>query len=72
MKTDTRENIYLYIDANAPVTIKDIEGHFGLSRVIIHKHLLKLIEDRKIYKKGSPPKVSYFPKINVTENTSIF
>lgn len=72
MKTDTREKIYLYVNRNAPVTIKDIETHFGLSRVIIHKHLLKLAEDGKIYKKGSPPKVSYFPKKSVGENSSLF
>lgn len=61
MKTDTRENIFWYIDKYSPVTVKNIVEEFWISKQIIHKHLTKLFSEDRIYKVWTPPKVYYFP-----------
>jgi predicted amidophosphoribosyltransferase len=57
--TDTRQRILKFINTQAPVRVKDIIEHFGMSAVIIHKHLKKLLTEERIVKLGSPPRVFY-------------
>ncbi|HBA45028.1 TPA: hypothetical protein DCZ31_03530 [Patescibacteria group bacterium] len=45
-----------------------ISNILGFSNEIIHRHLKKLINENKIYKVGSPPKVYYFPVVEVKKN----
>lgn len=71
MITDTKEKILRFIEANAPTTIKELEREFGISRVMIHKHIVSLLESGKIHKKGSAPKVMYFPTIQGVESQGI-
>ncbi len=62
MKTETRKNIYNFINKNFPVTIKNIVDEFGFSPQIIHRHIKKLLLEKKVYKTWAPPKVYYFPE----------
>lgn len=63
MKTDTKEKILKYIVINKPVLINDLVKYFGFSNQIIHRHIKSLVDENKIYKVGTPPKVYYFPFI---------
>jgi hypothetical protein len=60
MKTNTRDNIYKYIINNAPVSINDIKLEFWISREMIHRHINKLLNEAKVYKVWTAPKVFYF------------
>ncbi len=62
------EKIYDFIQKNAPTSVNDLLD-LGLSRQMIHRHLKKLLESGKIIKKGSPPKVFYFPKKEIEIHT---
>ncbi len=60
MKTSTKNKIKEYISHSpAPISIKQIESQFGISRAMIHRHLKKLLEKGCIQKHGSAPKVLY-------------
>lgn len=61
MKTNTINEIYDYINKNAPVWVTQIANHFWFSNQIIHRHIKKLLQDKKIIKSWSSPKVFYFP-----------
>lgn len=56
----TRENISKYISKHQPTTVKKIVEHFTVQKAIIHRHLKKLIEEWKIYKEWSAPRVLYY------------
>ena len=60
-----RLNILSFIQNKGRVRAEDLRREFGLSRVSIHKILLKLQEENKIQKFGTSPLVFYGPK---TEN----
>ncbi len=60
MKTDTRQKIFDFIEQNKPIKASDVQRHFGLSRGMVHRHLKKLIEEKLIEKRGTPPQVFYF------------
>ncbi|EKD65841.1 MAG: hypothetical protein ACD_49C00079G0005 [uncultured bacterium (gcode 4)] len=68
MKTDTREKIMQIISLKYPIWVTQISNILGFSNEIIHRHLKKLINENKIYKVGSPPKVYYFPVVEVKKN----
>lgn len=70
MKTNTRENIFKYIQNNSPVSISDIRDEFWISREMIHRHINKLFEGDKIYKVWTAPRVFYF-STEVEDNNSI-
>jgi len=59
MKT-TQHKILNYIKINKEVSPNRLAKHFGLGNAMIHRHLKKLIQNGKISKKGTPPKVLYF------------
>lgn len=61
MKTNTINEILNYISKNAPVWASQIALYFWFSKQIIHRHLNKLLEENKISKSWTPPKVYYFP-----------
>ena len=67
MKTDTQEKILKFIENDFPVTVNNMVEEFRISSQAIHRHLLKLISAKKIYKTWIPPKVYYFP-LEVFEN----
>lgn len=62
MKTNTKDKIFEYIKGNNPCTINNLKIEFNISTQIIHRHILKLLEEWKIYKKWNAPKVFYYPK----------
>lgn len=60
MKTNTREDIFWFIQEHNPVSIADIKNKFQISSQIIHRHVKKLFEDDRVYKVWNPPRVFYF------------
>lgn len=67
----TKEKIYEYIlSSEIPVSIKQLKDWIGLSNVMIHRHIKKLLEEKKIQKHGSAPKVLY-SAIDPEKNTSV-
>ena len=57
-------DIYRFVVKQKQTTAKDIQNEFRVSQVTIFKHLKQLIEEGKISKVGTPPKVVYYPTIN--------
>lgn len=64
MKTTTRDDIYNIILNYYPVSAKYLKEKLWISNEMIHRHLKKLIDENKIYKTGSSPKVHYFPNLD--------
>ena len=62
VKTQTKTEIFNFIVQQKSVRVKDIIEHFGLSAVMVHRHLKDLLKDNKIIRRGSPPKVFYQPR----------
>jgi len=67
MKTNTINEIYDYINLNAPIWVTQIANHFWFSTQIIHRHIKKLLEENRIIKSWNSPKVFYFPGWKKTE-----
>ena len=59
MLQNTRQSILEYLQKNANVTPRQLFLEFGLSRVMLHRHLKALVESKQIIKQGIPPKVYY-------------
>jgi predicted ArsR family transcriptional regulator len=59
MKTNTGENIVKYIKSHQKTKPSDLAKKFNISRVAIHKQLVKLISQNKIEKVGETPHVHY-------------
>lgn len=70
MITNTSEKIQKYILAHDRVTPKQLSEYLGISRQALFKHLIKLLETKKIAKIGRPPVVYYFIKDQEPTNTS--
>lgn len=69
---NTKEKILKYIEDKGSVRAEDLNQELDVSRVTIHKQLLKLQEEGLIVKSGKPPKVYYFlskKDNNSTKNT---
>ena len=59
MKT-TKEKIIDYLrKSHTPVSVKELVSFFGISNVMVHRHIKKLLQEKKIQKHGSTPKVFY-------------
>ncbi|MBU0706067.1 hypothetical protein KJ657_00480 [Patescibacteria group bacterium] len=70
MTTDTAEKIIKYIGEKGQTTAKDLKNYLGISSQALFKQFAKLLENKKIYKVGRPPKVFYYlnkalPKANI-------
>lgn len=59
MKTDTSKKIIEYIKENGQATAKELVNYLSISPQAVFKQLLRLINEKKISKSGSPPKVYY-------------
>jgi uncharacterized protein len=59
MRTETKENILKYIKDYREVRAEELARNFSLSRVMIHRHLLNLLKEKKVVKHGKAPKVFY-------------
>lgn len=59
MVTDTKIKIVGYIKTNGQARVKDLTDHLGIGPTAIHRQLKKLVEDGKLTKSGSAPKVFY-------------
>ncbi len=57
----TRQKILDFILENSPVSVKKIIEETGVTRAMVHRHLLKLLQEGKVKKMGKAPKVFYFP-----------
>ena len=68
MKNDTSKKIVDYIEKNTQSSPKELVDYLGITKQAVFRHLLKLIENKIIFKTGKPPKVFYF--INKTTNQS--
>jgi len=60
MKSNTRKLIYEYIIQHPKSSVEDLDQNFSIKKVMIHRHLKKLIDEGSIYKEGTPPKVYYY------------
>jgi hypothetical protein len=58
MKT-TKQQIVEYISKNHSASVKQLVEHFGIYATIMHRHLKSLIDEGKLQKVGSAPKVLY-------------
>ena len=56
-----KEKILKFIVANSQATPKQILQEFGISNVMVHRHLVNLVLENKISKVGRSPKVFYIP-----------
>jgi predicted transcriptional regulator len=54
-----RDMIENYLKEHSQARVDDLWRHFGLSRVIIHKHLKHLLHAGKVARVGKPPLVFY-------------
>lgn len=59
MHTDTQVKILAYIKEKNCVSPHQLALFFGISKVMVHRHLKKLLEEKQIEKKGLAPKVHY-------------
>lgn len=57
--SDIPDQIIAQIKSVRKVTIKELVAKLGVSKQTVHKHIKKLIEERKIQKYGSAPNVYY-------------
>ena len=80
MINNTQKKILAYITEKKETTANDIVQNFGLTKAIIFRHLKALIETKKIEKRGTPPRVFYYPldqqapskdKENIIDNKTI-
>lgn len=62
MRTQTSQNIIKYITTQKQASAKELADYLEISRQALYKHLSKLIEEKKIAKRGKPPTVFYFMK----------
>lgn len=60
MKTQTSQKIIEYLVRQKQVSAKELVDYLEISRQALYKHLIKLIEEGKIDKRGKPPVVFYF------------
>lgn len=72
MKTSTKQEIFEIISKNYPIWATQIANIIWFSNEITHRHLKKLLQENKIYKSWTPPKVFYFPLDEKKENNVIF
>lgn len=56
---NTKEQIIKYIGENDKVTVQKLTEVLSIERRMIHKHLHNLIEEGRLIKIGTPPKVYY-------------
>jgi len=59
-----KEQIFIYIEKNEPVSPKIILQNIGIGEQMMYRHLKKLLGENKIEKIGSSPKVFYKIKSN--------
>lgn len=59
MQIKTSQKILQYISKNKQVSANDIANYLDISRQGLYKHLTKLLDNQKIIKIGTPPKVYY-------------
>ncbi len=59
IKSNTRHQIFKYIQDTNMVNPTDIGTHFDISRQMVHRHLKNLVDANKVKKIGSAPKVFY-------------
>jgi hypothetical protein len=57
----SRKKILHFIEENKQATAKEIIDQFQLTRAMVHRHLNKLVDEKSIIKRGTPPRVYYFP-----------
>ncbi len=55
----TKDKIYEYLKKNGVKKPNDIFYHFSINRQMVHRHLKKLLVEKKIQKIGSAPHVFY-------------
>lgn len=60
VRTLTSQNIIKYITSQKQVSAKELADYLSISRQALYKHLPKLIEEKRIAKRGRPPMVFYF------------
>lgn len=59
MKTDTRQKILNFVEANGQITVQDLIGFLGHSPQAIHRQLKQLVQSQQLQKIGMPPRVFY-------------
>ena len=73
-KTNTKQKILDYISLNKEVSPHDLVRHLEISAQAMFRHLKTLLQQNKIIKRGSPPKVFYslasLPKKTTVANVS--
>ncbi len=62
-----KKQILDLINTGQPVTVHILQEKLGVSRQMIHRYLKTFLEEKKIIKRGAPPKVYYLK--NEEENT---
>ena len=60
------DKIYEFIKKRREARAIEIKREFGYSRVFVHRELLKLLNQNRIVKSGTPPRVFYSISKNVT------
>ncbi|XLQ20620.1 MAG: ArsR family transcriptional regulator [Candidatus Moraniibacteriota bacterium] len=63
----SRDKILKYIQEKEQATVIELINEFQLTRAMVQRHLKKLIEEKSVLKRGSPPRVYYFPSENKKE-----
>lgn len=59
MITDTKTRITSYIKTNGQARVKDLVDHLGIGNVAVHRQLKTLLQEGKLVKFGTAPKVFY-------------
>jgi predicted amidophosphoribosyltransferase len=57
----SHDKILKYIQKKEQATVIELIGEFQLTRAMVQRHLKRLIEEKYILKRGTPPRVYYFP-----------
>lgn len=69
-KPSTREQILDFIQSSNMTKPVDIYLHFEINRQMVHRHLKRLLEEGKIQKVGSAPKV-YYARVERKESVTM-
>lgn len=56
---NTKDKIIEYIREKGQVTASQLADNFNISRQMVHRHLLDLVEKKHLIKAGRPPRVFY-------------
>jgi hypothetical protein len=67
----SQDKILAIIRQKSGITPKEIIANHNTTRAMVFRHLKILAKNNQIFKIGTTPKVKYYPKLNMDNNTKI-